>query len=75
MIDFTGPWEVFQDVYPPGHTDPPFRLYTVAETTQSIRVSGGMKIAPDYPIANAPQPNIVVIPAQSAESDTISVGS
>src|SRR5438477_8328422 len=30
MIDFTGPWEVFQDVDVPGRHDTPFRLYTVA---------------------------------------------
>src|ERR1700746_2584356 len=39
IIDFTGPWEVFQDVYLPsrgGSMDDqtPFRLYTVAETKE-----------------------------------------
>src|SRR5262249_935732 len=31
VIDFTGPWEVFQDASVPGLQDAPFRLYTVAE--------------------------------------------
>ena len=66
MIDFAGPWEVFQDVHiPTRENHMPFRLYTVAETTKPIRASGGMKIVPDYTIANAPPPKIVVIPAQS----------
>jgi hypothetical protein len=54
IIDFCGPWEVFQDVNIPGRQDAPFRLYTVAETTQPIRASGGMKIVPDYTLASAP---------------------
>jgi transcriptional regulator GlxA family with amidase domain/YHS domain-containing protein len=57
IIDFCGPWEVFQDA---GR----FRLYTVAETTRPIRASGGMQIVPDYDFASAPAPKIVVIPAQ-----------
>ena len=65
MIDFSGPWEVFQDVMIPGRADPPFRLYTVAETTHSIHASGGMTIIPDYNIENAPAPKVIVIPAQS----------
>src|SRR5437667_1992575 len=65
MIDFSGPWEVFQDVMIPGRADPPFRLYTVAETTHPIHASGGMTIIPDYNLENAPAPKVIVIPAQS----------
>jgi putative intracellular protease/amidase/YHS domain-containing protein len=65
IIDFCGPWEVFQDVNIPGRQDAPFRLYTVAETTTPIRASGGMRIVPDYTLANAPAPKVIVIPAQS----------
>jgi len=65
MIDFSGPWEVFQDVMIPGRADPPFRLYTVAETTDPIHASGGMTIVPDYNLKNAPAPKVIVIPAQS----------
>jgi putative intracellular protease/amidase len=71
MIDFSGPWEVFQDVMIPGRADHPFRLYTVAETTAPIRASGGMKIIPDYTLANAPAPKVVVIPAQSEPSAAV----
>jgi putative intracellular protease/amidase/YHS domain-containing protein len=65
MIDFSGPWEVFQDVMIPGRADHPFRLYTVAETTHPIHASGGMTIIPDYTLENAPAPKVIVIPAQS----------
>ena len=68
MIDFAGPWEVFQDVMVPGQTDNPFHLYTVSESTSPIHTSGGMKIVPDYTFENAPAPKVIVIPAQSAPS-------
>src|SRR6266481_1275825 len=69
MIDFAGPWEVFQDVMVPGRMDHPFRLYTVSESTSPIRTSGGMKIVPDYTFENAPAPKVIVIPAQSQPSE------
>jgi putative intracellular protease/amidase/YHS domain-containing protein len=69
MIDFTGPWEVFQDVVIPGRADQPFRLYTVSESTSPIHASGGMKIVPDYTFENAPEPKVIVIPAQSKPSE------
>lgn len=66
MIDFAGPWEVFQDVHIEGggrthDARMPFRLYTVAETSDPIRASAGMRIVPDYSFENAPQPNVLVI--------------
>jgi putative intracellular protease/amidase/YHS domain-containing protein len=71
IIDFCGPWEVFQDVMIPSRQDMPFRLYTVAETKKPIRTSGGMQIVPDYTIQNAPPPKVIVIPAQSAPSSAV----
>jgi len=71
VIDFCGPWEVFQDVMVPSRQDMPFRLYTVAETGKPIRTSGGMQIVPDYTIANAPAPKVIVIPAQSEPSPAV----
>jgi transcriptional regulator GlxA family with amidase domain/YHS domain-containing protein len=68
VIDFCGPWEVFQDVMVASRQDMPFRLYTVAETKKPIRTSGGMQIVPDYKIADAPAPKVIVIPAQSEPS-------
>jgi putative intracellular protease/amidase/YHS domain-containing protein len=69
MIDFAGPWEVFQDVMVPGRTGNPFHLYTVSESTSPIHTSGGMKIVPDYTFENAPAPKVIVIPAQSQPSE------
>ena len=75
MIDFAGPWEVFQDVMIPakgqtgqqGHAAHRmgFNLYTVSEKTEPIEASAGMKIVPDYTFENAPAPKVVVIPAQT----------
>ena len=66
IIDFCGPWEVFQDtVVPRGDSNVPgFELYTVAETLDPITASGGMKLIPNYTFQNAPQPKVIVIPAQ-----------
>jgi len=64
MIDFAGPWEVFQDVVVRGSFDA-FKLYTVSEKTEPIVASAGMKIVPDYTFESAPAPKVVVIPAQA----------
>ena len=64
IIDFCGPWEVFQDVQLHGHKDSPFHLYTVAETKEPIIASGGMKLIPEYTFQTAPEPKLIVIPAQ-----------
>lgn len=72
VIDFCGPWEVFLRVPKPIGTYPAFKLYTVAETTNPIRTSDhGIKIVPDFSIADAPQPKVIVIPAQSPASDKV----
>jgi transcriptional regulator GlxA family with amidase domain len=68
MIDFAGPWEVFQDVMIPERgashdVQMPFELFTVAERPDTLRVTGGMQVTPDYTIANAPAPKVIVIPA------------
>ncbi len=70
VIDFAGPWEVFQDVMIPSRGSSmedqmPFELYTVAEKKDAIRASNGLKIVPDYDFADAPAPKVLVIPAQS----------
>jgi transcriptional regulator GlxA family with amidase domain len=67
VIDFTGPWEVFQDVHDAqGHGF--FNLYTVAETTKPVTASAGLKIVPDYTFQTAPSAKVIVIPAQNGES-------
>lgn len=71
VIDFCGPWEVFQDTNVPSRQDAPFRLYTVAETKAPIHTSGGMQIVPEYTIADAPAPKVIVIPAQHEPSPAV----
>ena len=67
MIDFAGPWEVFQDVMVRSgeNSRMGFNLYTVSEKTEPIEASGGMKIIPDYTFETVPAPKVVVIPAQA----------
>jgi putative intracellular protease/amidase len=71
MIDFAGPWEVFQDTMlhdKDGNMIMPFKLYTVAPSKTPIHTSGGgrgMTVIPDYSFADAPDPDIVVIGAQA----------
>jgi transcriptional regulator GlxA family with amidase domain len=73
MIDLAGPWEVFNDVMVSSRgtsmdDQMPFQVYTVAETMKPVRLSGGVKIQPDYTFANAPAPRVIVIPAQGGQS-------
>lgn len=73
MIDFAGPWEVFQDVAIPSRgatraEQTPFALFTVSDATSPIRASDGMLIVPNHSFADAPVPRIVVIPAQPKPS-------
>lgn len=69
VIDFAGPWEVFQDVHVSerGSTmdeQMPFQLYTVSEKTEPITGSGGLKLVPDYTFESAPPPKVIVVGAQ-----------
>lgn len=73
MIDYAGPWEVFQDVHVPSrgsdHADQmPFELFTVSDTTEVVVGSAGLKIVPNYTFEDAPSPKVVVIPAQGGRS-------
>jgi transcriptional regulator GlxA family with amidase domain len=73
VIDFAGPWEVFQDVMIESRGSSmdeqmPFRLYTVSDSREPIRASAGLRIVPDYTFDDAPPPRIVVIGAQAGKS-------
>jgi len=74
VIDFAGPWEVFQDVHIPSRgakmeDQMIFHLYTVSGSKDPVTVSDGMRILPDYTFEDAPKPQIVVVPAQSGSSE------
>lgn len=69
VIDFAGPWEVFQDVMVSSRgkemdEQMPFELFTVSEKTEPLAGSAGLKLVPDYTFETAPQPKVVVVPAQ-----------
>ena len=69
VIDFAGPWEVFQDVHVTSRGSDmedqmPFQLFTVSDKNEPITGSGGLKLVPDYTFETAPQPKVVVVPAQ-----------
>jgi transcriptional regulator GlxA family with amidase domain len=72
VIDTAGPWEVFQDVEVDAliGTRSPFELYTVGPSDEVITMTGGLLVKPNYSIANAPQPNVIVVPAQRATDET-----
>jgi transcriptional regulator GlxA family with amidase domain len=69
VIDFTGPWEVFQDAR--GRDGAGFDLYTVAESRAPIRLSGGLQVVPDYTFRDAPAPAVIVVPAQAPSAAMI----
>lgn len=73
--DFAGPWDVLSSVHLPDEGQGmdarmPFELYTVSASTATIRTTGnrhpGMAITPDYSFDTAPEPDIVIVPAQKS---------
>ncbi|HEX4826311.1 MAG TPA: DJ-1/PfpI family protein [Candidatus Polarisedimenticolaceae bacterium] len=54
IIDYTGPYEIFQGAG--------FDVYTVAETKDPITTVAGMTVVPKYTFADAPLPEILVVP-------------
>jgi putative intracellular protease/amidase len=54
IIDYTGPYEVFGAAG--------FNVYTVAETRDPITTAMGMSVVPKYTFADAPKPDVLVVP-------------
>ena len=71
VIDFSGPWGVFESVSLPGAMEPPFHLFTVAENAETVTSGSGLKLVPDYTFANVPEVKVVVIPAQKGSDAMI----
>jgi transcriptional regulator GlxA family with amidase domain len=65
LIDIAGPMQVFDQVQSPGTTG--FQTFTVSETRKPIK-AGTMTIVPDYTFTDAPEADIVVVGAQSADA-------
>src|SRR5262249_21251020 len=53
-IDYTGPFEIFGSAG--------CDVYTVGETRDPVETVFGMKVTPTYTFANAPQPDVPVVP-------------
>ena len=70
VIDFAGPWEVFQDVEVPGENTG-FQLYPVGDATKPVRASAGLQLVPDYAFHDAPQPHVIVVGAQRGSEGLI----
>jgi len=60
LIDFTGPYEVFSTPF--GKNGRLFEVYTVAETSAPVTTSNGLTVTPRYSFADAPVPDILVLP-------------
>ena len=64
VIDFSGPWGVFESVMLPNRAAMPFELCTVSDDTEIVNSGTGLQLKPNYSFADAPAPHVVVIPAQ-----------
>jgi transcriptional regulator GlxA family with amidase domain len=72
VIDFAGPWEVFQDSPLPGRpNDSAFLPYLVGPSMNVVEATDGMQLMPRYTFANAPRPDVVVVGAQKGAPELI----
>lgn len=60
VIDFTGPYELFGAAG--------FDVYTVAATKDPVTTAMGLTVVPKYTFADAPQPDILVVPGGGIKS-------
>jgi transcriptional regulator GlxA family with amidase domain len=61
VLDFAGPFEVFA-VADERHGHSLFDVSVVAASTEPVRAKNGLRILPDRAIAEATQPNVLIIP-------------
>jgi len=71
-LDIVAPWEVFDGSKWCGHSED--STYTVALTDNPVTCLGGLKIIPDFSVANAPSPDILVVPGTADTSPLTSDG-
>ena len=70
ILDWAGPSEVFAAA---GHmaqrgNEPAFNVYTVSKTKDPIVSQGFIDVQPDYAMADAPKPDIIVFPGGGGSS-------
>lgn len=61
VLDFAGPFEVFSVTGKRENLEP-FNVYTVAETAAAVLARNQFSVNPRYTFANAPEPDILVVP-------------
>ncbi len=61
VLDCAGPFEVFS-VADQLHAHQLFEVYTIAQTRSPIRAINGLSVNPDQALAEAPQPDLLIIP-------------
>ncbi|HZW53044.1 MAG TPA: DJ-1/PfpI family protein [Candidatus Elarobacter sp.] len=71
VIDFAGPWEVFQDTPLPGNDESAFLLCLVGPSMSAVETTAGMQLMPRYTFANAPRADIVVVGAQRGSPELV----
>jgi transcriptional regulator GlxA family with amidase domain len=65
VLDFCGPFEVLASTRASGGSgerDRAFDVYTVAAGPGTVRCRGGLLVQPNYTIADAPPPDVLVVP-------------
>jgi len=78
VMDIAGPWEAFGSAMlttegKPWHESDwddmvmLFKVYTVSDSLKPVDANG-LTIVPNYSLANAPKPQIIVVPAQAGRS-------
>ncbi|HYR28246.1 MAG TPA: DJ-1/PfpI family protein [Thermoanaerobaculia bacterium] len=69
VLDLAAPAEVFAMAgrFGMNGQEPAYRVYTVATTRSPIASQGFLDVVPDYAIADAPQPDILVLPGGRAD--------
>ena len=61
VLDFAGPFEVFSVCGLRDSTEPPFRVFTVAEKSP-VAARNGLVVQPHFLLENCPRPGIFLIP-------------
>ncbi|WP_394848073.1 DJ-1/PfpI family protein [Pendulispora brunnea] len=69
VLDFTGPFEVFSRTRLVGgvasrrsEEHAPFRVFTIGVREGTVSAIGGLKVTPDYSLANAPPIDLLLVP-------------
>lgn len=70
VLDFTGPSQVFASAaqYGARGQEKAFNVYTVAKTKEPIVSHDFLNIVPNYGIADAPKPDVIVLPGGSSQN-------